>query len=161
MKINEVIYREAVESDLSFMKQMLLEACKASGVFIEPDKLKDFPDTEMYIKDWPREKELGIVAETKSGEYIGVTWIRNLPQSGHSIHEPLPEITIAVVPQYRKMGIANNLMKQLYEVSAKQHIPKLSLGVHQANIPAIRLYEKQGWSKDGEFHEYVMMSRNV
>lgn len=156
-----ITYRKAIANDVPFMTSMLLEACVASGVFIDPDKLHEFPETELYIKGWLPETEVGVIAETESGEPIGAVWVRNLPHAGHSVNEPLPEITISVVTQYRRKGIANELMNKLYELSAEYNVPKLSLGVQRDNIPAIKLYEKQGWTKDGEFHDYIMMSREM
>ncbi len=156
-----ITYRKAIISDIPFMTSMLLDSCIASGVFIEPDKLHEFPDAEIYIKGWPEEKEFGIIAETESGELVGATWIRNLPGLGHSVHEQLPEITIAVASQYRKKGIASELMSRLYETSVEYGVPKLSLGVHRDNLPAIKLYKKQGWGTDGNFQDYIMMSREV
>lgn len=157
----QITYRKATASDIPFMTSMLLESCIASGVFIEPDKLHEFPDTEIYVKGWSEEKEFGIIAETESGELVGATWIRNLPGLGHSVNEQLPEITIAVVSQYRKKGIASELMNRLYKLSVKYGISKLSLGVHRDNLPAINLYKKQGWIKDGTFQDYIMMSRKI
>lgn len=44
-----------------------------------------------------------------------------MPGTGHSIHEPLPGITIAVAAQHKRMGIASELMDKLYELSAKHN----------------------------------------
>ncbi|MDU1905186.1 MAG: GNAT family N-acetyltransferase [Dysgonomonas sp.] len=156
-----ITYRKAKVSDIPFMTSMLLESCIASGVFIEPDKLHEFPETEIYIKGWSEETEFGIIAETESGESVGATWIRNLPGLGHSVNEQLPEITIAVSSLYRKKGIASELMNRLYKLSVEYAITKLSLGVHRDNLPALKLYEKQGWIKDGIFKDYIMMSRKT
>lgn len=38
---------------------------------------------------------------------------------------------------------------------------KLSLGVQCDNDSAIKLYEKQGWVKDGLFRDYIIMSYNI
>lgn len=159
MNTNKITYRKAIVDDIPFLTVMLLECCAASGVFIIPDKLHEYPDTELYTKGWLPEKEPGVIAETESGEPVGAAWVRNLPDAGHSVNEPLPELTIAVAAPFREMGIASGLLNKLYELSASNSIPKLSLGVQRENIPAIRLYEKQGWAKDGEFRDYVMMSR--
>lgn len=77
------------------------------------------------------------------------------------MNEPLPEVTIAVAQRYRGKGIASKLMNKLYTLSAQYGVPKLSLGVQCDNLPALKLYEKQGWMKDGEFRDYLMMSREI
>lgn len=161
MDADKITYRKATGGDIPFMTAMLLECCVASGVFIDPDKLHEFPETEGYIKGWLPESEPGAIAENESGEPVGAVWVRNLPGAGHSVNEPLPEVTIAVAQRYRGMGIASQLMNELYTLSAACSVPKLSLGVQCKNVSALNLYEKQGWVKDGEFRDYVMMSRKI
>lgn len=162
MQTNKFIrYREANKKDIPFMTKMLLESCAASEVYIDPSELSKFPDTEIYVKGWDPKSECGIIAENESGKAVGATWIRNLSELGHWEKEQLPEITVAVLPEYRRHGIASDLMNRLYKLCQQKDIHKLSLGVHQNNIPAINLYIKQGWVKEGEFKEYIMMTRNT
>lgn len=157
----DIIIREANANDIAFMTTMLLEACSASGVNIEPDALSEHPDTEIYVKGWSPVREGGVIAEYRNGRAVGAAWNRYLPELGHSEGEQFPEITIAVAPEYRRMGIAGKLMNNLYELSARKGICKLSLGVHRNNIPAIQLYEKQGWVREGTFKEYIIMGRII
>ncbi len=160
---NSISYkiREAHSSDVPFMTLMLLEATKASQQDIELEKLADYPETEMYIKDWPRASEVGVIAESQSGEPIGAAWIRIFPESVHVVKYPMPELTIAVVSGYRRMGIASMLLRKLYKNVADRGIKEISLGVHSSNVAAIELYKKDGWVIDGTIMngEYTMMSR--
>jgi len=156
-----IVIREADLSDIPFMTSMLLEACASSGVHIERECLHQFPETEAYIKGWSPEKEIGLIAETENGIPVGAVWIRYVPELGHNIQEPLPEITIAIRTDYRRKGIAGRLMGTLYEKALQKGISKLSLGVHKDNSPAINLYKKQGWKEDSHFKEYIMMNRRL
>ena len=158
----KIIYRKANEKDIPFMKEMLIEACLASGVTsITVDNLHLYPDTEINIKGWDFKAEPGIIAETEYSKPIGAVWLKKLPELGHSVNEYLPEITIAVSPAYRQQGIADNLMNALYKNCIEKGITHISLGVHSKNIPAIGLYKKQGWKQDGTFKDYIMMSKQI
>lgn len=162
MPTAKIIYRTATESDIPFMKEMLIESCLASGVTeISVDNLHEYPDTEINIKGWNCETEPGVIAETQSGESVGAAWLRNLPELGHSAGEYLPEIAIAVSSEHRRKGVAECLMNELYRKCFEQGILRISLGVHSCNLPAINLYKKQGWKQDGVFKEYIMMSRQT
>lgn len=161
MNADRITYRKATVGDIPFMTAMLLDCCVASGVFIDPDKLHEFPETEGYVKGWLPETEPGAIAENELGEPVGAAWVRSLPDAGHSVNEPLPEVTIAVAQRYRGRGIASQLMQELCAFCAQCGVPKLSLGVQCDNLPALKLYEKQGWVKDGDFRDYIMMSRQV
>lgn len=162
MLTGKIIYRTANENDISFLKEMLIESCMASGVTtISVDNLHEHPDTEINIKGWNCQIEPGVIAETPSGEAIGAAWLRNLPELGHSVGEYLPEIAIAVSSEHRRKGVAECLMNELYRKCFEQGIRRIALGVHCDNLPAIRLYEKQGWKQDGVFKEYIMMSKNL
>ena len=92
---------------------------------------------------------------------VGAAWVRNVPELNHYINYPTPELAIAILPEYRKMGIGEDLMNNLYKVCNASGINEISLGVHKDNLPAIRLYQKQGWIKEGDFHDYIMMIRKT
>jgi ribosomal protein S18 acetylase RimI-like enzyme len=70
-------------------------------------------------------------------------------------------LTMGVVPQYQRMGIGSQLMEELYKAALQIGIPKISLGVHKDNTPAVHLYKQQNWVEDGYYHEYIMMSKEI
>lgn len=157
----KISFREAVVNDVPFMTTMLLESAEASYCHIDSDKLSAFPETEIYIKDFPRPSEVGIIAETEEGELAGAAWISIFPEPLHVVKYPMPELTIAVPSKFRRLGIASLLLAKLYEAVANEGITEISLGVHYQNLAAIKLYEKHNWVVDGEINngEYIMMSR--
>lgn len=160
---DNIKYRDANDDDISFMKDMLIEACFASGVeSINVDNLSEYPETEINIKGWNPDVEPGIIAETELGIPVGAVWLRYLPELEHFVDEEiLPEITIAVTPLYRRKGVARNLMHELYRKCAENNIMRIRLGVHNRNVPALGLYQKEGWMKDGSFKDYIMMSKRI
>jgi len=61
---------------------------------------------------------------------------------------PLPEITIAVVPEVRGRGIGGALLNELIERCTGKYAA-LTLNVHQRN-PAAHLYRRKGFRVAGQ-----------
>ncbi|MEL7655425.1 MAG: GNAT family N-acetyltransferase, partial [Bacillota bacterium] len=57
--------------------------------------------------------------------------------------------TFAVHPAYLKKGIGSNLIEFAVQHSIKKHIKSIRLDVYEHNLPAIRLYEKNGFTYVG------------
>ena len=161
MSVNRIVYRKATKHDVVFMSEILVDAAAASGVNILIDDLSIYTDTYQYIESFPEGLDVGIIAETTAGMPVGAAWVRMLANDVHAVNEPMPELTMGVVPDYRRMGIGEQLVEELYNAAFTMGILKISLGVHEENFPAINLYKKQGWVEDGRFKEYIMMSRET
>lgn len=66
-------------------------------------------------------------------------------------------ISIAVLPEYRRMGIASSLLKNAMKVLRKVYdCSEVFLEVRVSNIPAINLYEKIGFIKVDIIKKYYM-----
>lgn len=159
--IETVNFRRATNSDLAFLSEILVYAAAASGVGLCVNDLIAHPDSYQYVEGFPKGSDVGVVAETHEGCLVGAAWIRLLPTDAHAINEPLPELTMGVMPEYQRMGIGGQLLEELYKAASAKGITKISLGVHNDNLPAISLYKKQNWIEDGHFKEYKMMSRKT
>lgn len=61
---------------------------------------------------------------------------------------------LAVLPKFRRMGIADRLFKAVYEFSENNGINSLTLEVRSSNIPAISLYKKHGFRQVGLRKKY-------
>ncbi len=68
-------------------------------------------------------------------------------------------VNVLVAHSYRNMGIATNLIKEMFDDCKKMELKSLFLEVRASNYPAINLYEKNGFKeiskrlnyyKDGE-----------
>lgn len=55
---------------------------------------------------------------------------------------------IAVRPEFRKKGIAGQLMKSMMEKSAFEKVTAISLEVRESNAPARHLYESWGFQAE-------------
>lgn len=67
-------------------------------------------------------------------------------------------ITIAVVPEFRRRGIAENLIHQLWHSLRADGIETLHLEVNHKSLPARELYAKMGFSEVGRRRDYYLDS---
>lgn len=58
-------------------------------------------------------------------------------------------LNVSVKKQYRRRGIAGDLMKQLLEEAEKRGIKHFTLEVREGNVPARTLYERFGFVCEG------------
>ena len=102
-----------------------------------------------------RYPDLFLVAE-RDGRVIGYIMCRiersflGLSTRGHVI-------SIAVMPEHRRMGIATALMEEALSRMAKRYgASECYLEVRVSNTPAINLYEKLGFRKDHIVKKYYL-----
>jgi len=63
-------------------------------------------------------------------------------------------MNLAVAPQYRRMGIGEELVNQLIAHLQNNEVSCLTLEVRESNAPAIALYEKMGFCEVGKRPNY-------
>ena len=56
---------------------------------------------------------------------------------------------VAVRPEYRKKGVASELLVELMKAGSLRGVRNYSLEVRAGNLPAIALYEKLGFKTEG------------
>ena len=112
-----------------------------------PKEIVNQPDIAKYVFGWGQPGDMGFATIDKaSGRQIGAVWIRlfssHNPGYGY-VAENIPELSIAVLPGHRDLGIGTQLLKHLLARAAERYAG-LSLSVTSEN-PAKRLYERQGF----------------
>ena len=68
-------------------------------------------------------------------------------------------MNVAVAPEYRRRGIARQLLDRLQDLLAAQGIRSLTLEVRASNGPAIALYESLGYVQVGRRPNYYFKPR--
>lgn len=58
-------------------------------------------------------------------------------------------VSIAVDDKYRQIGIAGEILDIIYDMAPSKGIAKIHLEVRESNEPAISLYERDGFVRDG------------
>jgi GNAT superfamily N-acetyltransferase len=79
---------------------------------------------------------------------IGAAWLRlwlNDDKGFGYIDDSIPELAIAVLPEYRGKGIGTELLMNIL-ASAQSIYPAISLSV-RANNPVVNLYQRLGFTK--------------
>ena len=132
---------------------------------IRPMTGKDLPEVaeierQCFSKPWTEEeleKCFGLenyrffVSETASGA-VGYVGIAKCADEGDVI-------TLAVLPEYRRQGMALKLMETVLGYAEREGVNCLFLEVRVSNIPARTLYEKLGFRTVGLRPDYYEAPR--
>ncbi|EGD72247.1 N-acetyltransferase [Salpingoeca rosetta] len=94
----------------------------------------------LYLAQWP---EYFTVAESSSGNLMGYI-MGKVEGTGDDWHGHVTALTVA--PEYRRLGLANQLMGELEHISDKQHEGYfVDLFVRKSNDVAIGMYKGLGY----------------
>jgi ribosomal protein S18 acetylase RimI-like enzyme len=105
------------------------------------------PGIARYVLHWGKGGDTGFVAVDASTSLpVGAAWVRMFTAGNKGygyVDSETPELSIAVLPEYRGKGIGTDLLRHLVEEVRVRH-RALSLSVSSDN-PAIRLYQRLGF----------------
>ena len=135
--------RSLTTKDEPIVWQMLQYASHESSL----ENVRKQPSLAIYASQWGRFGDFGCVAE-KGTLALGMAWLRLWQEEAKGygyVSNEIPELAIAVLPDYRGQGIGTNLLTQVLAM-AQQHYPGVSLSV-RANNPVLRLYQRAGFVK--------------
>lgn len=148
----EVIIRQTTKEDEAFLWEMLYEA-----VYV-PDGEEKFDKSLLktsklanYVENWGRDGDYGLIALNEQNKKIGAVWIRlfnELTRTYGYVDEQTPILSMALLPEYRGIGIGTKLMKEIIALAKENQFKAISLSVAPANS-ALSLYEKFGFIKIG------------
>ena len=133
--------RPLLREDESIVWQMLVYAAHKPSL----KSVQTQPNLAQYAAGWGRKGDMGCVALLDQLP-IGATWLR-LWSNGNKgfgyIDDSIPELAIAVLPEYRGRGIGTQLLNKVLE-EAQNKFPAISLSVRSDN-PAVGLYQRVGF----------------
>jgi GNAT superfamily N-acetyltransferase len=152
------LIRRADRRDVPFLKAMLRHAYHWHVSALDES---DVPIAR-YVENWGRPGDEALVA-LEAGHPIGAAWLRLFPSSAPGwgfVDASTPELTIAVVPSRRKHGVGNELLNALLEKAKEAGHPAVTLSVEKES-PAVRFYERHGFSVVGDAGKAVTMKRDL
>jgi len=156
--------RQLTDSDEQLVREMLYYALyvpQGQPPFLR--SVVDSPEVAKYFRDWGRPGDMGIAAiDLTSSEVIGAAWVRcfTAKEKGYGyIDDQTPELSIAVLPNFRGKGIGTELLEKLIEQSRLQ-VRALSLSVSIDN-PAVRLYRRLGFEVIDESEHSLVMRKTL
>ena len=146
------VIRRAAPDDGAFMADMLVEAVNWSSEWKKKsrNRVLSAPETAHYIAGWPRETDLGMIAEA-GRERIGAAWLRFFAASdpGYGFVAPgVPELTIGVAARWRGQGVGRALLRTIADQAGSAGIRQISLSVERKNF-AQKLYLSEGYRAVG------------
>ena len=145
-----ITVRASQKSDEPFLWEMLYQALYVpEGEPPLPREIVQQPELSQYVHDWGQPDDMGVIALADE-KPIGAVWLRQIKAYGY-VDDKTPELSIAVLPDYRGQGIGTRLMQELLATVRSQYAA-LSLSVSIDN-PALRLYQRLGF-------EIVVMQGN-
>jgi len=158
----DFVIRPIKPEDSRFLWEMLYQAIHVTQGSEPPSRgLLLRPEIRRYLQDWGQPHDSGFVAlDPVSSDPIGAVWLRLLvgDQKGYGyVDDETPELTVAVVPEYRGKGIGARLLSHLF-AAAEARYSCLSLSV-SPNNPALRLYNRMGFETVGISGASLIMKR--
>jgi [ribosomal protein S18]-alanine N-acetyltransferase len=106
----------------------------------------------MFAAELQKPSSLSIGAYHDSGELVGYAIVSRYVDAWHVMN-------IAVVPEFRRRGIAHSLLERLFEMTATDSRRGYTLEVRVSNAEAIRLYERLGFQARGVRRGYYTDNR--
>jgi len=138
----------------------------ASGFPSVAERVND-PFFTFFTDDSPPEAHLVAELDGRMAGYIRVKPATTLRENAHV----LGIVGLAVAPGDRRRGVASALLDAAEQHARARGARKLSLRVLGTNEPAMRLYERQGFQRegtlrdefliDGRFVDDVLMTKHL
>jgi ribosomal protein S18 acetylase RimI-like enzyme len=160
--MNYIIQRLTPE-DEPFLWEMLYQAIHVpEGEPAPPREIIRLPELARYVQGWGDKGDCGFLAsDAEMGQAVGAVWLRLLTGTNRGfgyVDDTTPELSIAVLPEYRGRGIGTQLLVHLFESDCGYST--ISLSVSSGN-PAIRLYERFGFEIVGSKDTSLTMRRKT
>jgi GNAT superfamily N-acetyltransferase len=140
--------RPATAHDGEFLADMLVAVVNWSPEWKPRSRRRvlSAPATSRYIAGWPRDGDLGVIADL-AGAPIGAAWLRFFTPGdhGHGYLAPaVPELMIGVAAPWRGHGAGRGLLRAIGARAAAAGIARISLSVERKNF-ARDLYLSEGY----------------
>lgn len=143
------VLRMATMEDGPFLCEMLYEAAVPPDTQRPPlEEVLVQPRNARFVEGWGRPGDLGVVAE-EGGKPVGAAWIRL--HTGEEFApgykgDAVPQLAIGLVPSARGIGWGRKLLDRLLDEARSMGLGEVQLTVGLANVPAVRLYRRAGFS---------------
>jgi ribosomal protein S18 acetylase RimI-like enzyme len=157
--------RPLTPQDEPVLWEMLYQAIYVPEGQPAPDrKILEEPSLAHYVREWGHKPgDTGWIAEDQpTGRAVGAVWLRLFSHSDQGygfVGEDIPELSIAILPEFRGQGLGTLLLEALIQ-AARQHFSAISLSVSRDN-PAARLYQRMGFRTVSEDTSSLTMRKDL
>ena len=138
--------KRITKSDEPFLWEMLYHALYVpDGKPPFPREILSEPEIKRYVENWGMPDDVGFIARD-GDKPIGAVWLRKFSEDNQGfgfVSNATPELSIAILPDYRNKGIGTALLNRIFELASEWY-EAISLSVSLEN-PAYKLYERAGF----------------
>jgi GNAT superfamily N-acetyltransferase len=145
--MNEIIIREAVPGDLETL--LAFEQGIAAAERPMDSTLKEGEIHYYDLRQLISAENVHLVVAALDGEMVGSGYAQIRDAKGYLKHRQYAHLGFMYVrPQHRGKGINQLILDALKQWCREREIFELRLEVYDTNTPAIRAYEKAGFTKN-------------
>ena len=141
-----LIVRPLKLNDIELLRQATFHNLNWNGNRFSIQEIDENPHFSHYYQDWKQNSDFGFVAE-RQGSPLGVVWLKYFQGTDRGygfVNETIPELSVCVFPESRRLGIGTMLMNKSIEEAKRLFISAISLSVETGN-PARNLYLQLGF----------------
>jgi RimJ/RimL family protein N-acetyltransferase len=142
------VVRPADPGDAAALKRLGDEvAAEPEGWLATQEGWRSVGDERRYLRAIRRYPHAAVfVAEAEDGSIIGRL---SIARDQHPASRHVADLGLMVAHSHRRQGIGGALLAAAVDWAREHDISKLELHVFPYNEPAIRLYEKLGYKREG------------
>ena len=158
--------REVARDDEPILREMLYHSIYVAPELPSPDRdIVDLPELTKYVRQWGRRGDEGLLLIDEGGQQAaGAVWCRLFSEEQKSfgyVDADTPELSIALLPEFRNQGHGTTLLTRFFELLKGQGFRAVSLSVSAGN-PAKRLYRRFGFYETGDrYEDSLTMVKNL
>ncbi len=125
-------------------------------MFFQTDDAVADPVTpsDEYLRMLLLKNEFHVLVALQNNCFAGGLTAYELPMYKEEINEMFL-YEIAVVPEYRQMGVAKSLIESLKDICINRHIKEMYVGTSTDNDAAVKLYKSGGGRADDKIAWFV------
>lgn len=148
--------REMKKEEWNVLKEFLyLSIFVPEGELEFPRDILDKPEFQVYLENFGKKDDYALLA-IADGKPVGAVWSRIMNDYGH-IDDETPSLAIALLKEYRGMGIGTALLNQLLQGLKAKGYRRVSLSAQKLNY-AVNMYRKAGFEvEEDKGEEYIMV----
>lgn len=147
---SEVLVRFMVPADQDRLLELFKGIPEAERVFLREDMAK--PEAvAARVRALERGRLMALVAEA-GGRIVGDATLQRRPT--HWLHH-VAEVHVVVDPAYRRVGLAHNLLYELFDLAREEDVETLLAEMMSEQTAAISLFERLGFKREAIFRELV------
>ncbi len=144
--MSEFLIREAGTGDLEILLKFEQELIKTERPYDEC--IREDPLNYYDLREMIESKEINVVVAEHKGRIVSSGYARVRRARAYLDHKDYAYVGFMyTLPEYRGMGVNKLIIRKLTSWAQQQGLIEVRLTVYDANLPAIKAYEKAGFKK--------------